>query len=148
MIKVVTDCKLTRYDIQDVCKFLIGTLYGHQVVDLNIVENPRLLKRLSNDRLEVNAILTSPLPHVYIMYVKDGFRDIDILCHEIVHLDQYERGDLSISSDYKEITWEGRKYDASLPYDERPWENEAFFKQGALLNAYKKNLKGKPYKRP
>lgn len=148
MIKVVTDCKLARYDIQDVCKFLIGTLYGHQVVDLNIVENPRLLKRLSNDRLEVNAILTSPLPHVYIMYVKDGFHDIDILCHEIVHLDQYERGDLFISPDYKEITWEGRKYDASLPYDERPWENEAFFKQGALLNAYKKNLKGKPYKRP
>lgn len=62
-----------------------------------------------------------------------------ILCHEMVHLSQYMRGDLTFDIKKNSFTWKGNKYDSSIPYKERPWEKEAFDGQSKLERAYRKS---------
>ena len=72
--------------------------------------------------------------------VKSDINELQyILCHEMVHLSQYERGDLKISSDYKTITWKGNVFDNSHDYACREWEQEAFKLQNKLWKEFKKS---------
>jgi len=64
---------------------------------------------------------------------------IDIICHEIIHISQYNTGQLSYENG--ELYWEGRLYDLeNLDYDNRPWERDAFSRESVLASKVFKKL--------
>jgi predicted metallopeptidase len=76
----------------------------------------------------------------YVIYVVNLSRTtaIEVLSHELIHLQQTETGKLVKGT--KSVKWEGIEYSPELPYEERPWEREAFDKQNGLLNDIKTTL--------
>lgn len=57
---------------------------------------------------------------------------IEIIAHELIHLEQYRTGRLEILKDGY-VCWENDTIDLpNTPYDKRPWEEEAF-NYGPLL---------------
>jgi predicted metallopeptidase len=76
----------------------------------------------------------------YVIYVVNLSRTtaIEVLSHELIHLQQTETGKLIKGT--TSVKWEGIEYSPELPYDERPWEREAFDKQNQLLNDIKTTL--------
>lgn len=80
----------------------------------------------------------------YVIYVVDLGRNaaIEVLSHELIHLKQIETKQLIKGN--KLVTWEGKEYNPELPYDERPWEKDAFYKQYGLLNDIKTTLYQQP----
>jgi hypothetical protein len=76
------------------------------------------------------------------IYIRDASRaeSIMILSHELIHYKQYydhRLFDLNTS-----IQWEGKSYNTSSEYEQRPWEVEAFAKSNELED----NLNDELYK--
>ena len=72
---------------------------------------------------------------VYYLFTNemDKAEAIRVISHELIHINQYNTGQLIY--DDGEITWNGEKYDLStLDYDYRPWEKDAFDREGDLSN--------------
>jgi hypothetical protein len=66
----------------------------------------------------------------YLMYLKKGIsrlKAIDIISHELIHINQYIKGDLVLLGDGY-ILWEEKEFQdiTLIPYPEREWEIEAF----------------------
>lgn len=142
-LKVTTNVKLRRYDIQKFVKYIIYNLLGYSTVHLTIAYNNKQLERLSTKDVDLQALLTKlPMDHTYTLYLHTfPTTSVEtILVHEMIHLDQYERGDLKELGNGKFI-WKGVEYDASMPYDKRPWEKEAFAKQTKILKQVKQIFK-------
>jgi hypothetical protein len=61
----------------------------------------------------------------------------------MVHLHQYETGDLKTRKFNNDIVFEykGVEYDASTPYKDRPWEKEAHDLDNKLFKKFKKYVK-------
>ena len=76
----------------------------------------------------------------YIIFVSDLTRNesIKVISHELIHLTQYQSGQLKIGS--TGVIWQGNQVD-NLLYEERPWELEAFSKQRNLSDKIEKVLK-------
>lgn len=101
-----------------------------------------MIEKVSKNDLEIKAFLEkSPFPNNYILWVKPNTLTGLILCHELWHLKQYQEGRLIITQDHKKVIWEGKEYDNTKEYDNRPWENEAFSKQNKLWKEYKDSKK-------
>ena len=126
-----------KFEVEDLLNFLAQDLNISEKTELTITYNEKLLDRLSSD-VEYSALLHNTLPNKYVLYVREGNVSQFVLCHEMVHLKQYEDGRLSMSSDFKTITWEGEKMDNSIPYNLREWEKEAFSQENRLWKKYKK----------
>ena len=70
-------------------------------------------------------------------------RVLTILAHEMVHVKQYARGELK---DYlttpTACRFNGVYHDTALmSYDDHPWEDEAYSKEGPLVRAFKEQEK-------
>ena len=64
---------------------------------------------------------------------------IEVLCHEVIHMQQYSSGDLIY--DNGDITWKGETLSlTSREYSDRPWENDAFDRQKQLSKLVEKIL--------
>lgn len=127
-----------KFNIDELISFLIKELGISDKVELMLIYNDRLLDMLSKGEVEYSALLTNPLQNQYVLNVRSGVSLEYILCHEFVHLQQFDRGDLKANLDYTEIIWKGEKYDSSISYEDREWEEEAFSKQGKLWRKFKK----------
>jgi hypothetical protein len=57
---------------------------------------------------------------------------IEVMSHEIIHMQQYQSGELVYENG--EVTWQGQDYTFALQdeYEKRPWERDAFSKQGSI----------------
>ena len=55
---------------------------------------------------------------------------LSILCHEMVHLKQYDKGELKLVKGG--AMWKGQFYDKNTPYFDRPWEREANAEMGKI----------------
>jgi hypothetical protein len=65
---------------------------------------------------------------------------IDVIAHELIHLEQYHRQDL-IVGDGPVVLWMGQRYEVlGIPYAERPWERDAFSRQKALASKIRAQL--------
>jgi len=63
---------------------------------------------------------------------------IDILSHEVIHMQQYASGDLIYNND---VIWKGETIPLnSKEYEERPWEADAFSRQSGLISLVEKKL--------
>jgi hypothetical protein len=75
----------------------------------------------------------------YLFLDKYGRREsIEIISHEIIHISQYNTGQLSYENG--ELYWDGEFYDLeNLDYDNRPWERDAFIRETDLgIRVYSK----------
>lgn len=128
-----------KFDVEELIQFVADQLGIDEDVELSIMYNDRLLKRLSKD-VEFQALLHSPIPHNYVLMVREDVSGLQyIICHEMVHLKQYESGRLKMSSDFKTVTWDGETFDNTSDYFEREWEEEARSEENKLWKAFKKN---------
>jgi len=80
----------------------------------------------------------------HIRYYNNGFylftgtlsrnQSIEVLCHEVIHMQQYSSGDLIY--DNGNITWKKETLELnSKEYENRPWENDAFSRQTQLIKS-------------
>ena len=58
---------------------------------------------------------------------------IDVISHEVVHIQQYLSGDFVYDQSNGDTYWKGaRYYPENIPYERRPWEDDAFYSQGSI----------------
>ena len=130
------------FDAEELLNFCAEELDIPEDVSLMLVQNEKLLESLSKD-VEFEALLQNPIEKQFILFTRDKTISQYIICHEMVHMDQYCRGDLKTSHDFREVTWKGENFDNSVPYEDREWEQEAFSKQNKLWKKFKQTIKNK-----
>lgn len=126
--------------IEKVNFFLSKLNINPENVDVNIYYNTKFLDRYSTEDLKIEALTYPSLPHHYNLLLREGISNLlDILAHESVHICQFERGDLRMSSDLKTVDWKGKTfYNTTVPYFDRPWEVEAINKTRKLVREWKR----------
>ena len=62
---------------------------------------------------------------------------IEVLSHEVIHMDQYLKRDFIFENN--EVQWMGKVMELG-DYDVRPWEKNAFARQGKLIDKVKETL--------
>lgn len=123
---------LIGYILQAHCPQYQGTII--------ICHNDLALRHYSTPELELEALTYGHEieGNHFSMLIRRGLRYPDrVICHEMVHLMQLLRGDLSLNLPARTFTWKGITYHASMKYEDRPWEREAFRMEGKLLKEYK-----------
>lgn len=79
----------------------------------------------------------------FYLFISDLDREdaIRVICHEIVHVQQYISGDLVYQDDI--LIWKGQNVDLQrVEYQEREWEIDAFRKENQLINSVEEVLWG------
>ncbi len=67
-------------------------------------------------------------------------RSIEVISHELIHLTQYMEQEL-IVSDGTVVLWMGERYDIlGIPYNDRPWERDAFTNQKSLASKIRSQI--------
>lgn len=109
-------------------------LKGYELKGLILNQDNEYLV-LNTDKKELNA------DNEYLILIKNTDREesIEILSHELIHLKQIYDKRLIIKDI---IIWDDKIYSPTLPYPDRPWENEAFSQSGNL----EKRINEKLYK--
>lgn len=137
MNEIVTNLK----GVEGLIRFSLDTL-GIDGVYLTVVRNDAFLDHLSPPDIELNALLAPvAVQECYNLYIKGGRPSSEVIFHEMVHLKQMVSGRLALSPKHDYAIWEGKRYDNSVRYFDRPWEKEAFIKQNELLKLYRKSKK-------
>lgn len=131
-----------KFNIEELLNFCAKELNIPEDVSLMLVQNEKLLKSISKE-VEYEALLQNPIEKQFVLFSKDQTINQYIICHEMIHMAQYCRGDLKMSNDFREITWKGKLFDNSVPYEDREWEQEAFSKQNKLWKKFKQTIKSK-----
>lgn len=74
---------------------------------------------------------------VYYIFIKDldRYDAIKTLAHEIIHILQYNSGDLCFDEKTLDVTWKGTVYKLETVYDDRPWEADAYKRETALATS-------------
>lgn len=61
-------------------------------------------------------------------------RVLESICHEMVHVKQFAKGEMRDLASAERVSWNGQKYDISSDeYFERPWEIEAHGRELGLF---------------
>ncbi len=127
----------TKMDITTVCKLILTQILNVTDVELIIVTNDRIISKFDSNDLEMQAILQAiPERHQYRLSLHSRISPSTlplIICHEMIHLKQYDKGELKLNKNG--AIWKGEFYKKETPYFERPWEIEA--------NAEMKNIEKK-----
>ena len=127
-----------KFNIEELIQFVAQRLNISEDVELSLVYKNRLLDMFSKN-MDCKAILIHPREKQYILMLKEDVTGLQyIICHEMVHLKQYESGDLKMKDNYKILIWKGVEYDNTSEYDNREWEIEAFDMQDKLWKEFKK----------
>lgn len=137
VVKVLANIK-SKYNIETVCKIILTQIIKLQDVELQIITNDRLVKKFDTKDVEMQAILDGhQLTHKYTLHLRSNLLTdiLEIICHEMVHLRQYEVGDLKLEG--TTFIWKGTPY-KNIDYWDRPWEREARLEQIEIEKQAKK----------
>ena len=111
---------------------------------MNISGYSVLVNKLSdNAKSQFDGELSAHIRYVnsnFYLFIDDMDRKdaIDVISHEIIHMQQYISGDLIYNKDGN-VNWKGEIIDLkSSEYDKRPWESDAFSRQIKLSNSIEK----------
>lgn len=133
-----------NFNVEELIEYIVSVLEINPEAELTLMYNDKLLNQLSKGDIEYSALLQNPIPNQYILFVKTDVSGLQtIICHEMVHLKQYDSGKLKMSPDCKTVWWNGEKFDATSEYTNREWEVEAFSLQNKLWRNFKKSKKNK-----
>lgn len=130
-----------NWDFRKLIEFILTEYYNHPEVIINIIENNNVCNHFSTDDVKIDALLDQlPQPHTYNLIIREYADLKDIIPHEMIHLHQYEIGDLKLNKfeDKLIFNYKGEDYDPSTPYNERPWEVEAKKLDNKLYKLFKK----------
>lgn len=94
-----------------------------------------------NDNYEISGFIQKNQfddhPHEYIILIKKGVLPISVkkfLSHELIHLDQMEKGELIQIIGVPKVIYKGETIDMmEVPYDKRPYEQDAFARENGIL---------------
>lgn len=129
-----------RYDMTTICKLILTQILNIQDIELTVATNDSQVKMFDTPDFELHAMLIGhPGLKKYSLILRSTISAADLLsivCHEMVHLDQYNRGDLELKG--KTFKWKGKEYTGEIPYFQRPWEIEATKKQYEIEKKVKK----------
>ena len=129
-----------KYDMTTICKLILTQILNIKDIELIVVTNDSQVKIFDTPDFELQAMLIGyPNLNKYSLILRSNIGAASILsvvCHEMVHLDQYNRGDLELKG--KTFKWKGKEYAGEVPYFQRPWEIEATKKQKEIENKVKK----------
>lgn len=130
------------YDITDLVKVIGNKIMGYDTANITIYSNNSILNKYSTKDIELQAILYKNIvPHTYSLIIREdpGVSLESIICHEMVHFDQNERGDLVMEEKDNKLyfIWKGKKQIPLQSYASRPWEKEASQRQWELWNEFK-----------
>ena len=141
--KPVVNWKATnksKYDMETICKLILTKILGIEDVELYVYTNDKQVSMFDNANIEIRAILTmQPMPHTYTLFLKSNViysELLSIICHEMVHLKQYEQKKLFLKD--KKFFWNNQEYSPEIPYWNRPWEIEARKEQYKIEKEVKK----------
>ena len=137
--KVTNYIKSSKIDVDTLIKVVGNKIMNYDTAHIIVHYDDRLLNRFSNGDFKLDALLNKgPIDHTYNLIIRtDPENSLEmIICHEMIHFDQYEKGDLKIE-DGKAI-YLGKEYDNSLDYYLRPWEQIAKKEQYSIWKKFKK----------
>ena len=118
--------------VDTIALVLSHLIFKFDTIEVKVYNMPRNFNR---GEVEYYGIVQQ-LPfgrHKYIIFLNPemGLSKIKLtMCHEFVHIHQYERGDLELN--VNSYIWKGDTIVPSMKYDERPFEVEAFNKQKSI----------------
>lgn len=133
-----------NWDFKDLIQFILTDYYDHDNITLYLTYNNKICDHFSTDDLKIDALLDkAPVNHAYNLVVREYADLKTIIPHELIHLHQYEIGDLKLNKfeDKLIFSYKGEEYDPSTPYEDRPWEQEAHNLDDKLYRLYKKKKK-------
>lgn len=125
----------------------IDTILVAGLDELNIKNTKVYVKNLTPSETQIMAgyelkglIINVDNSNEYVIFIKYTSRDetIQILSHELIHFKQYYDKTISITD--KSIIWKGKAFSPYTPYEERPWEIEAFNKDSEFKSILMKKL--------
>lgn len=123
-----------KLDMAVASKIILTEILNVPNIDLTVITNDRLISNFDSNNLEFQAVLQAePERHKYRLtyHSRTGAADmLSILCHEMVHLKQYDKGELKLVKGG--AMWKGQFYDKDTPYFDRPWEREANAEMGKI----------------
>lgn len=131
-----------QYDVSDLVKVIGNKILGYNEANIIIQYNDKLLNRFSTKDIELQALLDKTIiPHSYNLLIRTKLQDRleDIICHEMWHFNQFEKGDLEIKKDDSGLfyIYKGEEYRSNSDYFSRPWEKEARKEQHNLWKQFK-----------
>lgn len=123
----------TPFNIEPIIRALARKyLPGREDISLLVCKSTRLLDSFSKSDIKLDALLQKN-GNDYTMVLR-SYKKI-VICHEFVHLLQYERGDLDLIDN--NFWWQGKPSPSFGAYDIRPWEKEASVRQTELFKYLK-----------
>jgi hypothetical protein len=132
----------TNYRADTICMHLAHNILGLDTFNLIIVYIPEVLNEGEMEYYAIVQYLPFKKNQFLILLNRDGLSLSKLkmaLSHEFVHIDQYLRGDLVLYPLF--AVWKGEDvYLMETPYEERPFEKEAFQYQGKYLKQLNKVL--------
>ena len=144
-MNIITSIKPSKnWDFKELIQYILTQYYDHNDVTITISYNNNICDHYSTDDIKIDAILDkAKTDHTYNLVLREYSNLKQIIPHEMIHLHQYEIGDLITHKFDDKITFEykGVEYDASTPYKDRPWEKEAHDLDNKLYKKFKKYVK-------
>lgn len=128
----------SKIKIENLIKLILTKYYNHDDITLNITYNNTMCNHFSTEDIELDAYLDKINDKTYNLILRENSILKEVIPHELVHLHQYEIGDLKVDRNKKVFIWKGESYDYSTPYRDRPWEKEALKLQRVLWKKFKK----------
>ena len=117
----------TKFDMTTMAKLILTQILGLENIELVVITKDSAISKYDSADLEMQAILQAvPEQHRYKLTYHSRVSAssmLSILCHEMIHLKQYDKGELKLVKGG--AMWKGEFYDKETPYFERPWEEEA-----------------------
>ena len=126
-------------------KAIIYNVLEYDTMNIGIAYMPKQMERVGE--LDIKAFIQKNIyqEHAYLILVSSKLRISEfklIMSHEMVHLDQFEKGDLvQIELGLEKIVYKGDTiYHKDVPYDDRPQEKDAFSKEDHIYRQLEKVL--------
>ena len=128
----ITNSVKNQTELEYVVPIINAGLYQLKIDSTYIMVKPMSLIMKTNGLGDKDYDLMGSLlgnRNQFMMYLDNinRYDGMDIIAHELIHLDQYHSGRLVKREGFNSVLWEGKIYDVTtIPYKERPWEIEAF----------------------
>jgi len=126
-----------------VAMIILNKIYEYDTINLHIFP---MKKEMKNDKIEIAGFIQiTGVPHSYQVFLKKNASKLHVmkfLSHELIHLDQMERGDLETfigNYEYNVFNDDTIRF-KETPYKDRLFEVEAFAEENKVYRKLIKHL--------